>query len=334
MCAALALVLVACQSAVPAPTPTADPTLTSTVLLVPPTPSRVPSPSAAASPVADQRSTPAPGQATAAQSTQQAFFGLGRQGPAATEAATPAVGTQAATPSGTAVNNYATFQAAIFGTNTPAARGTATAAPTAPAQATVSQATVQAIFGGIGTPAGGTPTPKPSSAAPLPAPPKPGGTATSTPAPARQTTGAPTLAQLHRALLTEDDLGEEWLGFDSDDDDQDYAAAGVEFAGDDGETLSIELHDARNGAPDFLALSLLGNQKFDQFTQTTPPEYGTGGARYRYQRTEDGTRLYGEVVGWRHGAVIATMMFESEKPDACVCDFGRKQEQKLTATFR
>jgi hypothetical protein len=270
------------------------------------------------------------------QATQQAFFGLGRPAPAVTEAATPAVGTPVATPSGTAVNNYATFQAAIFGTNTPAARGTATPGPTTPAQATVSLATVQAIFGGFGTPARGTPGVTPSAAAPLPAPapPKPGGTATATPAPSRQASAGPTLAQLHRALLSEDDLGEEWLGFDADDDDQDYAAAVVDFAGEDGETLSIELHDARNGAPDYLALSLLGNQKLDQFTQTTPPEYGTDGVRYRYQRTEDGTRLYGEVVGWRHGAVIATMLFESEASGACVCEFGRKQEQKLTANFR
>jgi hypothetical protein len=113
-----------------------------------------------------------------------------------------------------------------------------------------------------------------------------------------------------------------------------YPAVYADFDGDADEFLSIELHDARNGVADYIALGLLADESLQGLTQVSAPPYGTDGVRYRYQLDQDGQHLYGEVVGWRRGGVVAAIRFESDKPDACVCDYGKRQDDKLATTIR
>jgi hypothetical protein len=145
---------------------------------------------------------------------------------------------------------------------------------------------------------------------------------------------APTLAQLRRAILSEDDLGDQWFEFDSGDLKEEHPAVSADFSGKGSEYLGIELHDARNGAPDFIALGMLAGGSLQGLTQASAPDYGSDGVRYRYQVDLNGKHLYGEVVGWRRGGVVAGMRYESEKSDACVCDYGKRQDAKITATPR
>jgi hypothetical protein len=305
----VALLLIACQSAAPAPAPTPQPT-------APPTATRPAAPPATTapaspSPVAAATATVDP---VVAATFEAYMFGRPR-GPIPTSGAGAAVApaTATSTPQG--------FFGSFLGPDPTAQAGT-TAAEPAPATRPTQAAPPPA------------PPAPPTSAAPLPAPPKPGGTPTRAPTVTTPSGPAPTLAQLRRAIFSEDDLGDRWLEFDSGDMKEDHPAVYADFSGDGSEYLSIELHDARNGDPEFLALGLVEGEKLNGLTQASAPEYASGGARYRYQLDQNGKHLYGEVVGWRRGGVVAAIRYESEKADACVCDYGKRQDAKLAATFR
>lgn len=165
---------------------------------------------------------------------------------------------------------------------------------------------------------------------------------TTAPASAAQPAGPPTLRQLQQALLTEDDLWEsdipgDWVELDADELDDDYPAVYADFSDyDTDDYLSVELHDARNGVPDFLALALLSlaEVELDELERIDPTGYGTNGVRYRYNYTDEGERWYGEVAAWRYGGVAVAILFESLDPDACVCEYAALQDQKLRATIR
>ncbi|MGE0545173.1 MAG: hypothetical protein AB7R89_33865, partial [Dehalococcoidia bacterium] len=74
-------------------------------------------------------------------------------------------------------------------------------------------------------------------------------TATATPA------SGPALAQLQRTLLTAKDLGSDAVLWDFGELKTQYPAVrGYGFLVSPDEFLTVELHDARNGVPDYLAL--------------------------------------------------------------------------------
>lgn len=157
--------------------------------------------------------------------------------------------------------------------------------------------------------------------------------------------GGPSCGQLHRALLTEDDFWESDIAFAAEEDDAgeldlDYPAVYADFLDvftDD--FLSIELHDARNGAPDEIAIDLADDitdgLNVTEWRQIAPTGYGSAGVRYRYIYDEgDGDRWYGEVAAWRQGQVVVAILIESLDPEACVCDAAKLQYDKVAAMIR
>lgn len=147
--------------------------------------------------------------------------------------------------------------------------------------------------------------------------------------------GGLSAAQLRQALVAADALGAGWVELGVTElGEQRYPAISADFAGGGDELLLVELHDGRNGAPEAVVRRLLESEAVQSLTQATAPGHGTEGVSYRYQVDESGKRWYGEVVGWRQGSVVAALKFESSKSDACVCDLGRRQQEKLAAMFR
>jgi len=164
-----------------------------------------------------------------------------------------------------------------------------------------------------------------------------------TPAAAAQS-GGPTYDQLFRALLTEDDLWERdidnaLLEADAGELDRDYPAVYADFSDlVTDEFLSIELHDARNGVPDYIALAFveaLTDGRPTELRPIAPTGFGTAGVRYRYIYHEsDGDRWYGEVAAWRQGQVVVAIVFEGSDADACVCDLAALQYNKVASMIR
>jgi hypothetical protein len=163
---------------------------------------------------------------------------------------------------------------------------------------------------------------------------------TDTPVANAQPSG-PTLTQLRRAVLAEEDLwageiGGDWAELDAGPLEDDYPAVFADFTDLDSDAyLSVELHDARNGVPDFLALALasLSSEEFEHLEAIEPTGYGAAGVRYRYAYTDDGERWYGEVAAWRHGGMAVAILYESTAADACVCAYAALQDAKLRATL-
>ena len=60
-----------------------------------------------------------------------------------------------------------------------------------------------------------------------------------------------------------------------------HPAVAADFTSDDDEFLSVELHDARNGAPEYLALRFLVGESIQALTPVAPLAFGVAGARYR-----------------------------------------------------
>jgi hypothetical protein len=178
------------------------------------------------------------------------------------------------------------------------------------------------------------PTPLPTSTATVTVTPTMAPTATAPPG------SGPTVAQLQRALLTANEVGPDAIRWDAGELDTRYPAVyvdyGFQISFDPGpvEFLSVELHDARNGVPDFRALSFLDDMSVNQLTQMPPTGFGTNGVRYRYNYDDEGERIYGEVVAWRQGQVVAGIQVEGSTAEVCVCDYAKLQHDKLTATIR
>lgn len=154
-------------------------------------------------------------------------------------------------------------------------------------------------------------------------------------------TGGPSLSQLYRALLTEDDIWEnlddsDLVEDDSGQIDAPYPGVYIDLVGalsDD--FVTIELNDARNGSPDFISRRLLNNLDAENVREVTPTGYGTAGVRFRYTVVErNGDVWYGEVAAWRQGQVVVAVGIESLDADACVCDYAKLQFNKVAATFR
>jgi hypothetical protein len=144
----------------------------------------------------------------------------------------------------------------------------------------------------------------------------------------------PTVAQLQRALLTAADLEPSWIAAVTGTRTEAYPAVFAEFVKAAVSTgLSVELHDARTGVPDFRALAFLDDLTVSQLTQEAPPAFGADGVRYRYAYEEAGLRWYGEVVAWRQGAVVVALLVEDVVPGVCVCDIATRQFDKLAATI-
>jgi hypothetical protein len=156
-------------------------------------------------------------------------------------------------------------------------------------------------------------------------------TPTATPTPA----SGPTPAQLQRALLTAKDLGPDAVLWDFGEMETRYPAVrGYGFLVSPEEFLTVELHDARNGVPDYLALGFLNDLTVNQVTQVAATGFGTNGVRYRYNLDEDGERVYGEVAAWRQGQVVVAIQVEGYQADVCVCDYAKAQYDKLAAAMR
>lgn len=152
---------------------------------------------------------------------------------------------------------------------------------------------------------------------------------------AAQSGSGPSLSQLRQAIVSEQDLDDEWIELDADVLDERYPAVYADFVGSfTDDFLSFELHDARNGVPDVRALSFLDGFDLDRLTQIEPTGYRENGVRYRYAYTDDGDRWYGEVAAWRQGQVVVAVLIESLDPDVCVCDVAALQYDKLAATIR
>lgn len=174
------------------------------------------------------------------------------------------------------------------------------------------------------------PPPSTATVAPTPTP-----AASVAPTPTLPTEGAPTLAQLRSARLTERDLGPDWFQVIADSVEVRYPAVSATFVHMTSDRdLTIALHDARNGVPDFVALRFLNNATVNQLTQVQAAGYGANGVRYRYNYDEDGVRWYGEIAAWRQGQVVVAIQVEDLKPDACVCEAAELQYRKLAATIR
>lgn len=148
----------------------------------------------------------------------------------------------------------------------------------------------------------------------------------------------PTLAQLRQARLSKDDLKGAWLDWTAGQMEKRYPAVFATFlpldSGGSEEWLRVELHDARNGVPDFVALGLLDGVNLSQMTQTAPTGFGANGVRYRYNYREDGEQVYGEIAAWREGQTVVAIQVEGLDTDVCVCEFAELQQKKLTAAVR
>lgn len=159
---------------------------------------------------------------------------------------------------------------------------------------------------------------------------------TRSPSPSPSSGSAPTAAQLRRALLTDQEVGSGWAEVEAGaltrERNPAFFAEFVNLVAD--EYLAVELHDARNGAAEFLALRMIADRKFDKLDKLTPSGPGQDRTRHRYEFVSDGKRQYGELVAWRQGSVVVAMQIEGPRASTCVCDHARRQDEKVRAAGR
>lgn len=171
-----------------------------------------------------------------------------------------------------------------------------------------------------------------ATAAPPPRTPGP----TRSPPPSPSTGSAPTVAQLQRALVAEGALGRDWAELETGaltrERNPAVYAEFLNLVAD--QYLAVELHDVRNGGPEYLALLLVTKLGIPQVTAAAPLSYGTGGVRYRYTRVEDGARVPGELAAWQQGPVVVIMMIEGGRAEVCLCDLAQRQDEKVRAVIR
>jgi hypothetical protein len=144
--------------------------------------------------------------------------------------------------------------------------------------------------------------------------------------------GGPTLGQLQRALLSEDDFFFELDEYETGNLDRRYPAVYGDYYLIFDEFLSVELHDARNGTPENIAIDFLNDFDIFEVTRIAPTGFGRDGVRFRYDYFEDGEHWYGEVAAWQQGQVVVAILYESYvDPEICVCDYAELQFDKVAA---